>query len=670
MKVVHTSYNFIGDVVSMSENVYSHNNGAKYVLAKRTTVNAYHPGTRLLASTTITQTDKNGATSTQVVSSPSYDVFGNVIADNRPGTAADMTYAYDQLHGWLSSVSSPCGFSEQLLRETATNALFSGNIGSMLWRNSAVGEQHRYDYTYDSLGRLTDAHYSSSVNGTDGRYDESAAYNANGSVTWLLRGGMKNDGSFGAIDSLVVTYDGNRLLKVTDHAEALNYNGALDFHDGENTNCEYAYDSDGALTRDGNRGVSSITYDYDHHPYYIRMSDGKSYTRNDYTPGGCKLLSTHIAYIPKGNGSYSRKMTKNMYVDGLVLRGGKPLLWRFDGGYVELNDNGTPTGWNYYVTDHLGSTRMVVSSNDSIKETINYYPFGSEMRMQPPALLTEDTRHPFRFTGKELEKINSLNWYDFGARWYDVAGVPMWTSIDPLCEKYYSVSPYVYCHNNPVMLIDPDGRDDYFDNKGHFIWRTSSGSNVMVMCGNQYKNITEIDFSNSISAVENIGRHYMEKSDNDFNLTASSTGGDIPQDAAFSNRTGTQNYYINLTNGYVNKALGDCYNFECITFHESTHRYDSSTHGGTIGEVNAIMRTAKECSAWSMASDDYIQAQASYAARSLNKYLKDNPVPNGIIQNLNSTFDGYATFELNDKTVSVNYSLKGWTIYGKDPQKR
>lgn len=505
MKVVHTSYNFIGDVVSMSENVYSHNNGAKYVLAKRTTVNAYHPGTRLLASTTITQTDKNGATSTQVVSSPSYDVFGNVIADNRPGTAADMTYAYDQLHGWLSSVSSPCGFSEQLLRETATNALFSGNIGSMLWRNSAVGEQHRYDYTYDSLGRLTDAHYSSSVNGTDGRYDESAAYNANGSVTWLLRGGMKNDGSFGAIDSLVVTYDGNRLLKVTDHAEALNYNGALDFHDGENTNCEYAYDSDGALTRDGNRGVSSITYDYDHHPYYIRMSDGKSYTRNDYTPGGCKLLSTHIAYIPKGNGSYSRKMTKNMYVDGLVLRGGKPLLWRFDGGYVELNDNGTPTGWNYYVTDHLGSTRMVVSSNDSIKETINYYPFGSEMRMQPPALLTEDTRHPFRFTGKELEKINSLNWYDFGARWYDVAGVPMWTSIDPLCEKYYSVSPYVYCHNNPVMLIDPDGMDDYYTEDGKFVKRDDNNTNYVFVEETQLmingSPISSNDFQNKASTI-------------------------------------------------------------------------------------------------------------------------------------------------------------------------
>jgi len=108
---------------------------------------------------------------------------------------------------------------------------------------------------------------------------------------------------------------------------------------------------------------------------------------------------------------------------------------------------------------------MVVSSSDSIRETVNYYPFGSEMRMEAPAQMTNSLGHPFRFTGKELDKQNGLNMYDFGARWYDVAGVPMWTSIDPLAEKYYHVSPYAYCNNNPVMLIDPDGREVKPDNQ-------------------------------------------------------------------------------------------------------------------------------------------------------------------------------------------------------------
>ena len=133
-------------------------------------------------------------------------------------------------------------------------------------------------------------------------------------------------------------------------------------------------------------------------------------------------------------------------------------MWQFDGGYVDLDENGSPTSWNYYVTDHLGSTRMVVGSNDSIRETINYYPFGSEMRMEDPAQMAGDFQHPYRFTGKELDRLNGLNMYDFGARWFDVAGVPMWTSVDPLAEKYYNVSPYAYCGGNPVILVDPDGR--------------------------------------------------------------------------------------------------------------------------------------------------------------------------------------------------------------------
>ena len=139
---------------------------------------------------------------------------------------------------------------------------------------------------------------------------------------------------------------------------------------------------------------------------------------NDYTSDGRKLSSRHKTSIPKVNG-YTLKTTTDLYVDGLILRGGKPLMWQFDGGFVALNDNGTPTSWNYYVTDHLGSTRMVVS-NDSIKETINYYPFGSEMKMENPALLTGGISHPFRFTGKELDRLSALNMYDFGARWYSV----------------------------------------------------------------------------------------------------------------------------------------------------------------------------------------------------------------------------------------------------------
>ena len=204
------------------------------------------------------------------------------------------------------------------------------------------------------------------------------------------------------------------------------------------------------------------------------MSAQKKDIVNDYTPDGRKLSSRHLAYISKGNGSYRRITTTDLYIDGLILRGGKPLMWQFDGGYVDSDDNGSPTGWNYYVTDHLGSTRMVVGSDNTVRETINYYPFGSEMRMQDPAQMTGDFQQPYRFTGKELDRLNGLNMYDFGARWYDVAGVPMWTSVDPLAEKYYHVSPYAYCENDPVNAVDPNGKQPvkYIDSDGnkHISW--------------------------------------------------------------------------------------------------------------------------------------------------------------------------------------------------------
>ena len=95
---------------------------------------------------------------------------------------------------------------------------------------------------------------------------------------------LKNDGTFGAIDDLTITYDGNRLLKVTDDAETLNYNGALDFDDSDDSTSEYHYDGNGAMTYDSNRGITSITYGYTHYPSVISWATKRKTVYNDYTP--------------------------------------------------------------------------------------------------------------------------------------------------------------------------------------------------------------------------------------------------------------------------------------------------------------------------------------------------------------------------------------------------
>ena len=64
---------------------------------------------------------------------------------------------------------------------------------------------------------------------------------------------------------------------------------------------------------------------------------------------------------------------------------------------------------------------------------------------------------PYKYNGKEFDKMHGLNTYDYGARQY-IPALPSWDRIDPLAEEYYSVSPYAYCNNNPIRFIDPDGR--------------------------------------------------------------------------------------------------------------------------------------------------------------------------------------------------------------------
>jgi len=123
----------------------------------------------------------------------------------------------------------------------------------------------------------------------------------------------------------------------------------------------------------------------------------------------------------------------------------------------------------YYLKDHQGNTRVVLNQSGTVVEYSDYYPDG--MRFQ--ASTSDTTALPYRYNGKELEAMNGLNEYDYGARRRET-GIPVWTTMDPLAEKYYGVSPYAYCAGNPVKYLDPSGRR-LVDANGNLMYTQKGG---------------------------------------------------------------------------------------------------------------------------------------------------------------------------------------------------
>ena len=276
------------------------------------------------------------------------EIFKNSIS-----TTVTQTNSYNKHNDKIETMTLKVG------NVTWTVSSYSYNDISRLLSIKRSGNVLRgYDFAYDGLNRLEESTYSegAGMSQNKNRYSENIlSYSPNGSIERLQRYGKKNNGTFGLIDDLTYSYNGNQIKAISDKAGSLLYNGSFDFKDGANADVEYFYDANGALVKDLNKGISNIEYDVLGNLKCITFSNGFK-TKYVYDAAGNKLRTTHESVVTNTTD----------YIGNFIFENGKLDKYLFDGGYCSFDNNQNPT-FHYYEKDHLGSVRMVVNENGTIE---------------------------------------------------------------------------------------------------------------------------------------------------------------------------------------------------------------------------------------------------------------------------------------------------------------
>jgi len=286
---------------------------------------------------------------------------------------------------------------------------------------------------------------------------------------------LKRKKSNTLIDDLTYVYKNgnasNQLDYINDAAGSQNSSSVKEYQNlSTATSDEMAYDNNGNLTRDDDRKITGIRYNLLNLPDTIQFKNGNQ-IRNSYDAGGQKLrteysiLETPVV-IPVGNiGNPGNPNNSRDIISGTEYDGNIEYSFSNDGGDYQFdldkiyNDEGyaeNPASpkYYYYRKDHLGDNREVWQAGGAgtTVQRTQYYPSGL-----PWAESLGSSVQKKKYNGKEFVEMHGLDEYDSQARWFYPTG-DFTTTMDPLAEKYYSISPYAWCGGNPVKNVDPDGK--------------------------------------------------------------------------------------------------------------------------------------------------------------------------------------------------------------------
>jgi len=341
------------------------------------------------------------------VDSLQYDELGQLQKKTLGSGLDSEVYAYN-IRGWVTGINKnyiagtandyfglELAYDKQTSVSTTTYAApqFNGNITGLIWKSAGDQINRKYDFTYDSLNRLTGANFlqnptGSTWNATAMDFSvDSLLYDANGNILKMNQKGFKVGAPSGLIDQLSYSYishdSTNQLLQVIDGANDT-ASTLGDFHSRTTQDSiGYTYDGNGNLKTDNNKGIDSIAYNYLNLPQYIHIK-GKGLIQYVYDTRGEKQakIVTDSTQTPVKRDTTEYIKTFQYTNDTLAQFNFAEGRARWQKKYLVGGDSTTGYFYDYFLKDHLGNTRVILTTQ---KDTAKYF-----ATMEPANRATEN----------------------------------------------------------------------------------------------------------------------------------------------------------------------------------------------------------------------------------------------------------------------------------------
>jgi len=462
------------------------------------------------------------------VTSYSYDVLlrlshlRSVCAD---GTMQDIDYDYDEVSN-ISKIVNYAGMLPTGLGGTYDSQFSYDNLYRLI---SANGEWHgnndlyyETSMDYEANGRISrkvlyadtwlDGNYATENYDNEYYYVNSGQPNTLSTINedqqsfeWDLKGNMvfHYNGHSGYNRSLCWD-EQNRLLGVKDDEQRLSY---------------YLYDANGDRTCKFTGEYTVQNQSGQWHYYYLLncptlyaspylVTSKKGYTKHYYAEseriasriggGGLEDLHKGMEEYPELASRLKEKSSNHFgkvmeCLDADAMHEEDALIYLYE--WQELVAEEPDCYW--YHPDHLGSSSWITFSDGSAVQHLHYLPWGEDFVDQ------RSTSWNAMYTFSAKEKDTETGYSYFGSRYYN-SDLSIWLSVDPLSDKYPSMSPYVYCANNPVKLVDPNGEEigDYYSYNGKWLGTDGVNDNKAYVATEKnpngtFKNAKELPISNS-----------------------------------------------------------------------------------------------------------------------------------------------------------------------------